>query len=668
MARRDSDPRCNAHKSGGRPNAPAATNALVAVGASANAHTDKSRHLCFQRLSGWTRRAPLLICAVLCMWQSLIKCPEKSCVRDWDGIRCGNLNFCRRSEMLQASAIPKKKTSASKLRQKTIAKTGKKAGKFQEITKERETIHGKQVKLSPASIKPTDKKYENTHTTSYDPVEAYAQLLAIQGNQASVETRQELVRSQGFVVSPGLKERTKRLSVKSLGNVQMMARSLPIHNSRTLRAAKAIKDALQADEEGRRQVFIQIALKRIKDRPLRFVERNKPLRIRLPNCLWKAENPKICLITRNQYRTYLHHAFERKLNKSIQVPANRSKLGVTYDARVVTEVSNGSLGEMMGLRKGDTIYKVGKRSVRNQAELISAIKKARKKKKSFSIGVHRVDRYGDSANIRRIMSIDRLRIAYKRFQFRRELMREYDMFLCDKGASVRVAQLTGSTFYERRKSPLPIKLENNRTRVESEIEIILNSTFVFPTSGDCVSIRIGDQNHSSEELSENLRCALAATVEKMIPGKWENILSINLNAEKSSVSIPVYHEAIDFAGPMKRKAPASAVKTVKLVKQKPMFTGTNVSEELAVEKANISLRLRTPARQTFARARPERTGSRESSKPLEKRKQQRQPSPTPFLSSDDPFVLATQKAAVRATSPGLASYRGIFSTKPVEVS
>mmetsp|Transcript_26277 Transcript_26277/g.42246 ORF Transcript_26277/g.42246 Transcript_26277/m.42246 type:complete len:245 (+) Transcript_26277:137-871(+) len=103
----------------------------------------------------------------------------------------------------------------------------------------------------------------------------------------------------------------------------------------------------------------------------------------------------------------------------------------------------------------------------------------------------------------------------------------------------RVAQLMGAKFIRKNRLPIPIRVSKNRTSVDQEIAEVLNTTFVQETNGDCLTVRVGDTNMSGKELAENIRCAVAAAVLKLVHGGWNGVISMNVKAHRGP-AVPLF--------------------------------------------------------------------------------------------------------------------------------
>jgi len=225
-----------------------------------------------------------------------------------------------------------------------------------------------------------------------------------------------------------------------------------------------------------------------------------------------------------------------------------------------------SLGERIGLLYNDTFLRIQGQLVKDHQACIARLRDARRSNRPYNITVRRCLRYGGSDTIRRVMTTDRLRISYHEFEYRRELLNSYDLFLVDKPAQFLVAKLAGRKFWLKRKVPVPITLlgdnnDHNLTKVEENLNTILNSTYVYNTEGPCLSVRVGDSSHTAEELKQNIRHAVAGTVEKLVARKWKGVTSIVLKTQNGP-PIPLYHKTLEPLSPSSSSSSLSSLSSL----------------------------------------------------------------------------------------------------------
>lgn len=142
------------------------------------------------------------------------------------------------------------------------------------------------------------------------------------------------------------------------------------------------------------------------------------------------------------------------------------------------------------------------------------------------------------AGVTKVLAVNKLKKKYHEYKMRRELVAKYDAFFCDDRVITMMPQLCGKIFFERRKQPVPIRVDGKAAGAAKAIATARDSTFVFIGAGQTVNIRVGISNMTAEQVAANIMAAIGPTVDN-IPKKWKNVGSIYLQAT-GTVALPVY--------------------------------------------------------------------------------------------------------------------------------
>ena len=73
-------------------------------------------------------------------------------------------------------------------------------------------------------------------------------------------------------------------------------------------------------------------------------------------------------------------------------------------------------------------------------------------------------------------------------------------FVADERVVRMMPQLLGKYFYERKKVPVPVRLD--RATWATELAIARDSTYAFPGWGQTMSVRVGRSDMTPEQASE----------------------------------------------------------------------------------------------------------------------------------------------------------------------
>lgn len=120
----------------------------------------------------------------------------------------------------------------------------------------------------------------------------------------------------------------------------------------------------------------------------------------------------------------------------------------------------------------------------------------------------------DLPTVKHILPIQSLKKEYKEFEKRRQLYRDYDMFIVDDAVLNLMPTLLGKTFYSngRKKAAFPVRVTNSKNHNElstvtlkNQLEKCLNSTFFLPPVSTNVVVKIGHIKGSTtqQDLVEN---------------------------------------------------------------------------------------------------------------------------------------------------------------------
>jgi len=120
----------------------------------------------------------------------------------------------------------------------------------------------------------------------------------------------------------------------------------------------------------------------------------------------------------------------------------------------------------------------------------------------------------------KVIDIEKLRLKFSRFQERRNLLKENELFLCDYKIYMLLKKYLGKPFYTAKKYPVPIKLDYTKPE-EIKEEILLhvnNSTNFYMTHGPNYSVKIARAVSSHEEILDNLKLGLSQALAHTL--KW----------------------------------------------------------------------------------------------------------------------------------------------------
>ena len=144
----------------------------------------------------------------------------------------------------------------------------------------------------------------------------------------------------------------------------------------------------------------------------------------------------------------------------------------------------------------------------------------------------------------KVIDISKLKLKYNRFEERRNLIKQYDIFLCDGRVYFLLRKLLGKPFYSAKKFPLPINLNyNKKDDIRKDIINIIENNVTFHLShGPIYNIKFARVIMKDDEKIQNLYDVIT----NMIPHVLK--FGIDLNELKlisikgnNTIEIPIYN-------------------------------------------------------------------------------------------------------------------------------
>lgn len=165
-----------------------------------------------------------------------------------------------------------------------------------------------------------------------------------------------------------------------------------------------------------------------------------------------------------------------------------------------------------------------------------------------------------STRITRVIGLTKLLARYKSFEQKRQLLSEHDVFLADDRIVSRLPKALGKIFYKgTAKRPIPINIApkdqaNDKKKlpkderqaavagpavVSKEIEKALACVPVTLSPGYNISVRVGLDSFTPEQLKDNVTAVTQATIDKHVVNGWKNVKSVHIKSP-SSVALPIW--------------------------------------------------------------------------------------------------------------------------------
>ena len=137
----------------------------------------------------------------------------------------------------------------------------------------------------------------------------------------------------------------------------------------------------------------------------------------------------------------------------------------------------------------------------------------------------------------KICGVSKLGKNYTQYKDRRELLRQYDLFLADIRVFNLLPDRLGKYFYEKKRIPALLSLD---TDIASSIRNAISSTFLIAAKGPVFTIKVGRISMSETEISQNIESVIES-LPNILPGiSHENIRRIEIKGDVT-ISLPIYN-------------------------------------------------------------------------------------------------------------------------------
>jgi ribosome biogenesis protein UTP30 len=148
----------------------------------------------------------------------------------------------------------------------------------------------------------------------------------------------------------------------------------------------------------------------------------------------------------------------------------------------------------------------------------------------------RVSSFADKAGISKVVGTSKLRTKYESYEAKRNLCRQFDIFLADDRILPSLPKLLGKSFFRRRKQPIPIDMR--AADLPAQIDKARKCTTLTLSGGSCLSIRFARSSFAVDAAVSNAKATLAGAMQH-IPKGWDNVQAIFIKSA-DSVALPVF--------------------------------------------------------------------------------------------------------------------------------
>jgi len=120
----------------------------------------------------------------------------------------------------------------------------------------------------------------------------------------------------------------------------------------------------------------------------------------------------------------------------------------------------------------------------------------------------------------KVLDLAKLKLKYSRFEERRNLIKEFDLFICDSRVYMVLKRFLGKPFFTSKKYPVPLAINYGEPeKIVSDItSLVCKNTAFYMTHGPNYTIKIARSEMTNEEIMKNVQNAAEVTIPHIL--KW----------------------------------------------------------------------------------------------------------------------------------------------------
>jgi ribosome biogenesis protein UTP30 len=141
------------------------------------------------------------------------------------------------------------------------------------------------------------------------------------------------------------------------------------------------------------------------------------------------------------------------------------------------------------------------------------------------------------SGIARVMGCNELRRNYGQYKDKRELMGEFDLFMCDERILSVLPPLLGGKFFGRNKHPVPVDIKT-QGRMAANLAKVRDCAFVYIPKGGQLAIKAAYYSQGVNATVKNI-LAILAHANKFVPKGERNVQAVFIKTQKSA-ALPVF--------------------------------------------------------------------------------------------------------------------------------
>jgi ribosome biogenesis protein UTP30 len=143
-----------------------------------------------------------------------------------------------------------------------------------------------------------------------------------------------------------------------------------------------------------------------------------------------------------------------------------------------------------------------------------------------------------------VIPFSQLKLEYAMYEQKRNLLKQFDAFICDTTIYMHLKKVLGREFYDAKKYPINVKINSQiePSKIKNEILEASSNYLFYMSKGPNYSVKAGFAVEKEAELVKKIQTAVTYTVAHIL--KWDveldNLKTISLKLS-NSIELPIFN-------------------------------------------------------------------------------------------------------------------------------
>lgn len=143
-----------------------------------------------------------------------------------------------------------------------------------------------------------------------------------------------------------------------------------------------------------------------------------------------------------------------------------------------------------------------------------------------------------------VISYSSLKHEYSQYEQKRQLLKQFDLFICDFKIYMMLKKVVGKVFYKNKKYPFPVFINKNKENSDETKKNILTAarnTLFYMSNGPNYSVKVGFVDEKEEDLIRKIHVCSEYVVANILKFgvEFEDLKGISLKFT-NSIELPIY--------------------------------------------------------------------------------------------------------------------------------